>query len=148
MRVLKLAVCFWVVLTSNPRKSRETQREFGKEIASRLKLSADGKYVLWPQPTDDPEDPQNVSFASKSVSQSMTRILNQWSNVQKNMQLFIVVLASIVSDFDAAIGMSPYDDMEHNTEMFQEFPRSLPWQSSITKLQVRLTTSCRTGVSS
>ncbi|PPQ96419.1 hypothetical protein CVT26_005098 [Gymnopilus dilepis] len=65
----------------------ETQREFGKEIASRLKLSADGKYVLWPQPTDDPEDPQN------------------WSDAQKNMQLFIVVLASIVSDFDAAIGI-------------------------------------------
>lgn len=37
-------------------------RQYGEEIASRLKLSKDGKYVLWPQPTDRPEDPQNVSF--------------------------------------------------------------------------------------
>jgi hypothetical protein len=34
--------------------------EFGDTVASRLKLSPDGKIVLWPQPTDDPEDPQNV----------------------------------------------------------------------------------------
>jgi hypothetical protein len=40
--------------------SREARVEFGDEVASRLKLSPDGKTVLWPQPTDDPEDPQNV----------------------------------------------------------------------------------------
>lgn len=39
---------------------REAKIEFGEEIASKLKLTADGTKVLWPQPTDDPEDPQNV----------------------------------------------------------------------------------------
>ena len=34
--------------------------EFGEDIAKTLKLSADGSTVLWPQPSDDPEDPQNV----------------------------------------------------------------------------------------
>ena len=38
----------------------EARIEFGDEIASHLKLSPDGKTILWPQPTDDPEDPQNV----------------------------------------------------------------------------------------
>ena len=41
---------------------REAKVEFGEQVASRLKLSKDGTKVLWPQPTDDPEDPQNVSF--------------------------------------------------------------------------------------
>ena len=40
--------------------AREAHAEFGEEVASRLKLSPDGKTILWPQPTDDPEDPQNV----------------------------------------------------------------------------------------
>ncbi|KAF7798264.1 hypothetical protein EIP86_009481 [Pleurotus ostreatoroseus] len=39
---------------------REAQVEFGEEVAQRLKLSQDGTKVLWPQPLDDPEDPQNV----------------------------------------------------------------------------------------
>ena len=39
---------------------REALIEFGDTVASRLKLSPDGKIVLWPQPSDDPEDPQNV----------------------------------------------------------------------------------------
>ena len=39
---------------------REAKVEFGEAIAARLKLSKDGTKVLWPQPTDDPEDPQNV----------------------------------------------------------------------------------------
>lgn len=39
---------------------REARIEFGEEVAKRLKLTADGTTVLWPQPTDDPEDPQNV----------------------------------------------------------------------------------------
>lgn len=44
------------VLTAN----REAKIEFGED-ANKLKLSKDGTTVLWPQPTDDPEDPQNVS---------------------------------------------------------------------------------------
>ena len=40
---------------------REAKVEFGEAIASKLKLSADGRTVLWPQPSDDTDDPQNVS---------------------------------------------------------------------------------------
>ena len=39
---------------------RKAKAEFGESVASKLKLSPDGTKVLWPQPTDDPEDPQNV----------------------------------------------------------------------------------------
>lgn len=39
---------------------REAKVEFGEAVAKNLKLSSDGLTVLWPQPTDDPEDPQNV----------------------------------------------------------------------------------------
>ncbi len=42
---------------------REAKIEFGEGVAKRLKLSRDGTKVLWPQPRDDPEDPQNVSGA-------------------------------------------------------------------------------------
>ncbi|GBE86871.1 hypothetical protein SCP_1001130 [Sparassis crispa] len=66
----------------------EARVEFGEEVAKRLKLSSDGTRVLWPQPTDDPEDPQN------------------WSDVRKNFQLFIVTLAAIVPDFDSGIGIA------------------------------------------
>lgn len=56
-----VCVCFFflllIILTGH---TREAHAEFGDEVASRLKLSPDGKTVLWPQPTDDPEDPQNV----------------------------------------------------------------------------------------
>ncbi|KAH9950836.1 MFS general substrate transporter [Amylocystis lapponica] len=62
--------------------------EFGEEVAKRLKLSADGSKVLWPQPTDDPEDPQT------------------WSDARKNFQLFIITLAAIVPDFDSGIGIA------------------------------------------
>ncbi|KAK7031281.1 hypothetical protein VNI00_013532 [Paramarasmius palmivorus] len=37
----------------------EARIEFGERFASRLKLTEDGKTILWPQPTDDPADPQN-----------------------------------------------------------------------------------------
>lgn len=40
----------------------EARVEFGDKVADRLKLSVDGTVVLWPQPTDNPEDPQNVSL--------------------------------------------------------------------------------------
>lgn len=42
--------------------NREARIEFGDKVASRLKLSPDGTTVLWPQPSDDPADPQNVSL--------------------------------------------------------------------------------------
>ncbi|KAH9477694.1 putative MFS-type transporter [Psilocybe cubensis] len=64
----------------------EAKKELGDSVAAKLKLTKDGRYVLWPQPTDDPEDPQN------------------WSDRKKNFQLFIVILASIIPDFDNGIG--------------------------------------------
>ena len=42
---------------------REAREEFGNEVASKLKLTKDGLLVLWPQPSDDPADPQNVRFS-------------------------------------------------------------------------------------
>ncbi|KAM5530976.1 hypothetical protein V8D89_015358 [Ganoderma adspersum] len=66
----------------------EAKREFGDAVASRLKLSADGTKVLWPQPLDDPEDPQN------------------WSDFRKNFQLFIITIAAITPDFDSGIGIA------------------------------------------
>ncbi|KAI0691854.1 MFS general substrate transporter [Cytidiella melzeri] len=66
----------------------EARIEFGDEVADKLKLSADGTTVLWPQPRDDPEDPQN------------------WSDFHKNLQLFIITLAAIVPDFDSGIGIA------------------------------------------
>lgn len=48
---------------------REARIEFGEAVAKKLKLSSDGTKVLWPQPTDDPLDPQNVScmFSESSI---------------------------------------------------------------------------------
>ncbi|KAI9058027.1 MFS general substrate transporter [Trametes sanguinea] len=66
----------------------EAKIEFGEAVAKKLKLSKDGTKVLWPQPTDDPEDPQN------------------WSDFRKNLQLFLVTLAAIVPDFDSGIGIA------------------------------------------
>jgi MFS family permease len=66
----------------------EAKIEFGEAVASKLKLSKDKQFVLWPQPTDDPEDPQN------------------WSNRQKTIQLIIITLAAIVPDFDSGIGIA------------------------------------------
>ncbi|KAJ7806430.1 MFS general substrate transporter [Mycena olivaceomarginata] len=66
----------------------EAKLELGEAVASRLKLSADGTKVLWPQPTDSPLDPQN------------------WSSRRKALQLFIITLASIVPDFDSGIGIT------------------------------------------
>ena len=55
-------------LRSIPKLSlSEAREEFGNEVTSKLKLTKDGRFVLWPQPSDDPEDPQNVrlSFSSE-----------------------------------------------------------------------------------
>lgn len=78
---------------------KEARIELGDAIASRLKLSADRTKVLWPQPTDDPEDPQN------------------WSDRRKAFQLFILTLASIVPDFDSGIGIAAIFGLaeEYNT---------------------------------
>ncbi|KAJ6536166.1 MFS general substrate transporter [Mycena capillaripes] len=67
---------------------QEAKSEFSEAVAARLKLSADGTKVLWPQPTDSPLDPQN------------------WSPGRKALQLFIITLASMVPDFDAGIGIT------------------------------------------
>ncbi|KAJ7641824.1 MFS general substrate transporter [Roridomyces roridus] len=67
---------------------REARIEFGEEVAARLKLSEDGTSILWPQPTSDPEDPQN------------------WSARRKSLQLLIITLASIVPDFIGSIGVA------------------------------------------
>ncbi|TFK39737.1 MFS general substrate transporter [Crucibulum laeve] len=72
-------------LVLDPQEARE---EFGDEIASRLKLTKDGTKVLWPQPSDDPQDPQN------------------WSDYKKNVQLAIITLAAIVPDFNSGIGIA------------------------------------------
>ncbi|OSX63261.1 hypothetical protein POSPLADRAFT_1139517 [Postia placenta MAD-698-R-SB12] len=66
----------------------EAKVEFGEECLKRLKLSKDGSKILWPQPTDDPEDPQN------------------WSDRRKSFQLVIITLAAIVPDFDSGIGIA------------------------------------------
>ncbi|KAJ7766307.1 MFS general substrate transporter [Mycena maculata] len=66
----------------------EAKIEFGEAVASRLKLSPDGTKVLWPQPTDSPEDPQN------------------WSDRRKLLMLIIITLAAIVPDFDSGIGIA------------------------------------------
>ncbi|KAK7052625.1 MFS general substrate transporter [Favolaschia claudopus] len=66
----------------------EAKIEFGEAVAARLKLSRDGTKVLWPQPTDSPDDPQN------------------WSDRRKFALLVIVTLAAIVPDFDSGIGIA------------------------------------------
>ncbi|KAK7683093.1 hypothetical protein QCA50_013766 [Cerrena zonata] len=66
----------------------EAKIEFGETVANRLKLTKDGKVVLWPQPADDPDDPQN------------------WSDTKKGVQLAIITLAAIVPDFDSGIGIT------------------------------------------
>jgi len=66
----------------------EARIEFGEKAASQLKLTSDGSKILWPQPSDDPEDPQN------------------WSDRRKILTLIILTLAAIVPDFDSGIGIA------------------------------------------
>lgn len=66
----------------------EARIEFGEKVASRLKLSRDGTKVLWPQPSDDPNDPQN------------------WSDRRKHIHLLIITMAAIVPDFDSGVGIA------------------------------------------
>jgi len=71
----------------------EAYVEFGEEIASSLKLSEDGTKILWPQPYDDPHDPQN------------------WGSSRKNVQLLIITLAAITPNFYIAIGIAGVFDL-------------------------------------
>jgi hypothetical protein len=55
----------WPTVT-HPLLARQAKVEFGEVMASRLKLSPDGSKVLWPQPANDPNDPQNARHFSLS----------------------------------------------------------------------------------
>ncbi|GAA5966202.1 hypothetical protein JCM21900_003331 [Sporobolomyces salmonicolor] len=66
----------------------EARVEYGEEIASRLKTNRKGTKILWPQPSDDPNDPQN------------------WSPTKKNIQLLILTMASFVPDFCSGLGIA------------------------------------------
>ncbi|KAJ7607779.1 major facilitator superfamily domain-containing protein [Mycena polygramma] len=72
---------------------KEAEREFGKDVTALLKLSADGTSILWPQPTTNPEDPQN------------------WSDGRKSLQLLIITLAAAVPDFVGSIGVASIFDL-------------------------------------
>jgi hypothetical protein len=89
-----------------PPCNSEARIEFGDTVASHLKLSPDGKIVLWPQPSDDPEDPQNVRLCLENVTDhvNIDFCILQWPERQKAIQLMIVTLAAFVPDFDSAIG--------------------------------------------
>jgi hypothetical protein len=47
----------------------EARIEFGDEVADKLKLSEDGTTILWPQPRDDSEDPQNVCIWQRKTNE-------------------------------------------------------------------------------
>ncbi|KAL8283756.1 hypothetical protein RQP46_005551 [Phenoliferia psychrophenolica] len=55
---------------------------------NRLKTNKRGDKILWPQPSDDPNDPQN------------------WSDTKKNIQLLVLTMASFVPDFSSGIGIA------------------------------------------
>ena len=82
---------------------REAREEFGNELASKLKLTKDGRLVLWPQPSDDPADPQNVR--SPFLFLALLIKITQWSDAKKGLQLFIIVLAAMIPDFNSGIGL-------------------------------------------
>ncbi|THH16395.1 hypothetical protein EW146_g4245 [Bondarzewia mesenterica] len=65
----------------------EAEKEFGHEIASRLKRTPDGAYICWPQPSDDVDDPLN------------------WSSRRKNIVLTVYCLAAFVPDFSIALSV-------------------------------------------
>jgi MFS family permease len=67
---------------------QQAKVEFGEALASTLKLSPDGCTILWPQPADDPNDPQN------------------WSDRRKALHLFVITLAAGIPDFDSGIGIA------------------------------------------
>ena len=84
--------------------NREAKIEFGETVASKLKLTSDGTKVLWPQPTDNPEDPQNVWSVLLQPYLDMLMPCIQWSSRRKTVQLIVITLATAVPDFDSGIG--------------------------------------------
>jgi len=74
----------WGRLVVDP---EEAKIEFGEERAAKLKKTPDGKWILWPQPTDDPEDPLN------------------WSRWRKNKMLAIYCFGAFVPDFTSSLGI-------------------------------------------
>ena len=58
-------------------------------------MSKDGTQVLWPQPSDDPEDPQNVGITILDLHNILfdRDYVIQWSDFEKNIQLLVVTLA-------------------------------------------------------
>ncbi|THU91413.1 MFS general substrate transporter [Dendrothele bispora CBS 962.96] len=77
----------------------EAAIEFGERFAARLKTTDDGKTILWPQPTEDPLDPQN------------------WSGRKKALHVFIITLATAVPNFDSGIGIASVFELaeQYNT---------------------------------
>ncbi|CEL60851.1 putative MFS-type transporter C1271,10c OS=Schizosaccharomyces pombe (strain 972 / ATCC 24843) GN=SPBC1271.10c PE=1 SV=1 [Rhizoctonia solani AG-1 IB] len=69
-------------------ESKEAEREYGLEVASALKTTEDGSYILWPQPREDPNDPLN------------------WSSFKKGYTLAIISLATVIPDFASSIGIA------------------------------------------
>lgn len=97
----------------------EARRELGEKIASRLKLTKDGTKILWPQPTDSPLDPQN------------------WSEWQKMVHLLILILVSIVPDFDSGLGIyrsRPMFSVFQNFFSFQVSLHCFPWRGRSTRM--------------
>ncbi|KAJ6608990.1 MFS general substrate transporter [Mycena sp. CBHHK59/15] len=90
--------------------SKQAEVEFGEDVASGLKLSADGTKVLWPQPTDSPLDPQT------------------WIPRRKALQLFIITLASVVPAFDSGIGVTAIfslaDQYDTSTDIINDLTTS------------------------
>ncbi|CAE6430140.1 unnamed protein product [Rhizoctonia solani] len=68
--------------------AKEAEREYGFEVASTLKTTEDGSYILWPQPREDSNDPLN------------------WSTFKKGYTLAIVSLATVIPDFTSSIGIA------------------------------------------
>jgi hypothetical protein len=52
----------------------EAAKVFGEDVASKLKTNKHGNLILYPQPTDDPNDPQNVSAATFGTALYISRM--------------------------------------------------------------------------
>ncbi|KAJ7201675.1 major facilitator superfamily domain-containing protein [Mycena pura] len=85
----------------------EAKVEFGEAFASRLKLSRDGTKVLWPQPTDSPDDPQNWSDRRKSLLLIIVTLVRVQARRAVELDAHgIPMKAAIVPDFDSGIGIA------------------------------------------
>jgi hypothetical protein len=77
-----------------------SSRKLGKSLAAQLKLDKTGKVVLWPQPSADPNDPQNWSDNRKlknliiSTMAAFVRIvsdLRRWLSFFANARMLNIV---------------------------------------------------------